>query len=191
VWGKVIQDSNPGFQPFGFAGGLYDRDTQLVRFGARDYDAETGRWTAKDPIGFGGGDTNLYGYVVNDPVNWVDPLGLFGSTAEGGVGCPSCHNLPNWMNPDPYFAKPPENAYDPNGPKAPGKPGEAEGFRDPKGGENWVPNPNPGKGGSSHGWQDAKGDVWCPTGPGGRGHGGPHWDVQTPGGDYRNVKPLR
>jgi len=75
VWGKVIQDSNPGFQPFGFAGGLYDRDTRLVRFGARDYDAETGRWTAKDPILFAGGDTNLYGYVVNDPVNWVDVKG--------------------------------------------------------------------------------------------------------------------
>jgi RHS repeat-associated protein len=79
AWGKVIQDSNPGFQPFGYAGGLYDRDTKLVRFGARDYDAETGRWTAKDPIGFGGGDTNLYGYVVNDPVNWIDPLGLQGN----------------------------------------------------------------------------------------------------------------
>jgi RHS repeat-associated protein len=78
VWGNVIQDSNPGFQPFGFAGGLYDRDTRLVRFGARDYDAETGRWTAKDPILFAGGDTNLYGYVLNDPVNWIDPLGLNG-----------------------------------------------------------------------------------------------------------------
>jgi RHS repeat-associated protein len=76
VWGNIIQDSNPGFQPFGFAGGLYDRDTRLVRFGARDYDAETGRWTAKDPILFAGGDTNLYGYVLNDPVNWIDPFGL-------------------------------------------------------------------------------------------------------------------
>ncbi|WAK01496.1 NHL domain-containing protein [Methylobacter sp. YRD-M1] len=76
VWGNIIQDSNPGFQPFGFAGGLYDRDTRLVRFGARDYDAETGRWTAKDPILFAGGDTNLYGYVLNDPINFVDPLGL-------------------------------------------------------------------------------------------------------------------
>ena len=74
-FGQVITDTNPGFQPFGFAGGLYDRDTKLVRFGARDYDAETGRWTAKDPILFAGGDTNLYGYVLGDPVNLIDPNG--------------------------------------------------------------------------------------------------------------------
>jgi RHS repeat-associated protein len=77
-FGNVISDSNPGFQPFGFAGGLYDQDTKLVRFGARDYDASIGRWTAKDPITFSGGDTNLYGYVLNDPVNIVDPAGLEG-----------------------------------------------------------------------------------------------------------------
>ncbi|RKG82245.1 hypothetical protein D7W79_03040 [Corallococcus exercitus] len=77
VWGNVVADSNPGFQPFGFAGGLYDRDTKLTRFGARDYDAETGRWTAKDPIRFAGGDSNLYAYVGNDPVNLIDPSGRF------------------------------------------------------------------------------------------------------------------
>ncbi len=58
-WGVVTRDTTPGFQPFGFAGGLYDRDTGLVQFGARDYDLETGRWTAKDPIGFAGGDSHL------------------------------------------------------------------------------------------------------------------------------------
>src|SRR2546426_783118 len=63
------------FQPFGFAGGLYDPDTGLTRFGARDYDPVVGRWTTKDPIRFGGGDTNLYGYVMADPVNLVDPNG--------------------------------------------------------------------------------------------------------------------
>ena len=76
VWGTVITDSQPGFQPFGYAGGLYDRDTGLTRFGARDYDPNTGRWTAKDPILFAGGDTNLFAYVNNDPVNWNDPPGL-------------------------------------------------------------------------------------------------------------------
>ena len=75
-WGKVLYDSNPGFQPFGFAGGLYDPDTGLTRFGARDYDAETGRWTAKDPILFNGGNANLYGYVLQDPLNGIDPAGL-------------------------------------------------------------------------------------------------------------------
>ncbi|MFY9263828.1 MAG: RHS repeat-associated core domain-containing protein, partial [Solirubrobacterales bacterium] len=76
-FGEVLTDSNPGFQPFGFAGGLYDGDTGLTHFGAREYDAEMGRWTASDPISFAGGDTNLYGYVINDPVNFVDPSGLF------------------------------------------------------------------------------------------------------------------
>ena len=61
----------------GFAGGLYDSDTGLVRFGARDYDAEIGRWTSKDPISFAGGDANLYGYVLGDPVNGIDSNGLF------------------------------------------------------------------------------------------------------------------
>jgi RHS repeat-associated protein len=76
-FGKVLSDTNPGFQPFGFAGGLYDRDTGLVRFGARDYDAETGRWSSKDPVQFAGGDTNLYGYGLQDPINHIDPSGLW------------------------------------------------------------------------------------------------------------------
>jgi RHS repeat-associated protein len=75
AFGNITFDSNPGFQPFGFAGGIYDLDTQLTRFGARDYDAQTGRWTAKDPILFSGGDTNRFGYVLGDPVNWIDPFG--------------------------------------------------------------------------------------------------------------------
>lgn len=73
-FGKVRLDTNPGFQPFGFAGGLYDRDTQLVRFGARDYDPDAGRWTSKDTSGLAGG-INLYGYAYNDPVNWIDATG--------------------------------------------------------------------------------------------------------------------
>jgi RHS repeat-associated protein len=71
-FGAVILDTNPGFQPFGFAGGLYDPQTKLVRFAARDYDPQIGRWTVKDPIGFTGGATDLYAYVLGDPVNASD-----------------------------------------------------------------------------------------------------------------------
>jgi RHS repeat-associated protein len=86
-WGRILMDTNPGFQPFGFAGGLYDADTGLVRFGARDYDPVVGRWAAKDPILFEGGQANLYAYVENDPVNRIDPLGRFGvaGAAIGGA----------------------------------------------------------------------------------------------------------
>ena len=84
-FGNILTDSNPSFQPFGFAGGIYDQHTKLTRFGARDYDAETGRWTAKDPILFKGGDVNLYGYVLNDPVNFIDPFGLVTWPASGAI----------------------------------------------------------------------------------------------------------
>lgn len=75
VFGRVTLDTASGYQPFGFAGGFYEDRTELVRFGARDYLAEAGRWTAKDPIGFGGGDSSLYGYVLAEPVNGADPSG--------------------------------------------------------------------------------------------------------------------
>jgi len=75
-FGEVLADSSPGFQPFGYAGGLYDHETGLVRFGARDYDPVVGRWLARDPIGFGGYQNNLYGYTDQDPINYIDPNGL-------------------------------------------------------------------------------------------------------------------
>ena len=83
-FGQITQDTHPGFQPFGFAGGLYDPATKLVRFGVRDYDAFTGRWTTKDPIGFLAGDPNMYRYLASSPVSFVDPAGNFLVTA--GVG---------------------------------------------------------------------------------------------------------
>lgn len=73
---NVLSDSAPAFDlPFGFAGGMADPDHSLIRFGARDYSPSVGRWTAKDPILFGGGALNLYEYAVNDPVNRTDRSG--------------------------------------------------------------------------------------------------------------------
>jgi len=67
----VVSGSGLNFIPFGFAGGLYDPDTGLLRFGARDYDPNIGRWLSKDPSLFRGG-VNLYAYSYNDPINYID-----------------------------------------------------------------------------------------------------------------------
>lgn len=102
-FGNIINDTNPTFTiPFGFAGGLHDRDTGLVRFGFRDYDPDSGRWTAKDPILFEGGDTNLYGYCVGNPISLADADGLIIETAFDiasiGYDVYSFAKKPSWGN---------------------------------------------------------------------------------------------
>ncbi len=76
AWGNVLTSSGPG-PCLGFAGGLTDSLTGLVRFGARDYAPAVGRWTSKDPA-WPYGVTNLFAYVDNDPVDATDPSGLVG-----------------------------------------------------------------------------------------------------------------
>jgi len=88
AWGNVLSDTNPGFQPFGFAGGLLDPTTGWVRMGARDYDPRAGRWTTRDPLFHLGDHLHLYAYVRNDPVNLIDPSGLYsiGFSFFKGIG---------------------------------------------------------------------------------------------------------
>jgi RHS repeat-associated protein len=101
-FGKVLVDSNPNYIPFGFAGGIYDSETKLVRFGVRDYDPRIGRWMSKDPVRFNGGDTNLYGYVLQDPINLIDPKGTWPEWLDKGVcsvtgRCnPGVPDAPDW-----------------------------------------------------------------------------------------------
>jgi len=188
----------------GYAGYFHHAESSLDLALYRAYDPTVGRWLNRDPINEAGG-VNLYGYANGNPTSLVDPTGTvaaaapllaFCLTPEGWVVCGGALVIgevwlithpPTIHVPDPLYNRPPSDAKDPEGAKAPGKPGETEGFKDPKGGEKWVPNPNPGKGGSANGWLDDKGRVWCPTGQGGRAHGGPHWDVQLPNGGNKNV----
>src|SRR4030095_9635745 len=54
---------------------------------ARFYDTDIGRWISTDPLGFGGGDVNLFRYVRNNPTNYTDP---------SGEDCPGC-DIPGWV----------------------------------------------------------------------------------------------
>ncbi|MCP4347388.1 MAG: RHS repeat-associated core domain-containing protein, partial [Desulfobacterales bacterium] len=102
-FGNVYYDSDPAFEiPFGFAGGLHDRDTGLVRFGYRDYDPDAGRWTAKDPILFVGRDTDLYGYAFNNPVNYTDSNGLAPIGPDGNTAAGHFDETGSWI-PDPSY----------------------------------------------------------------------------------------
>jgi RHS repeat-associated protein len=84
AWGVKLSDSNPTFElPIGFAGGIADGATWLVRFGWRDYEAGTGRWQSRDPILFRGGQANLFNYTFNDPLNYRDPTGNSGFVGAG------------------------------------------------------------------------------------------------------------
>ena len=75
-WGRVLLDTNPGFQPFGFAGGLYDPETGLERFGGRDYDATRGTWLRRDSDLSQLDRISSYSYCYGDPVDFVDPWGM-------------------------------------------------------------------------------------------------------------------
>ena len=72
AWGRVITDTRPGFQPFGFAGGLYDPASGLTRFGIRDYRADLGRWLTREPGAPTDTTTNAYRYADADPINKCD-----------------------------------------------------------------------------------------------------------------------
>lgn len=77
AFGVQVEDTGPAFAlALGFAGGLVDPVTDLVRFGWRDYEPASGRWTSRDPLLFAGEQGNLYSYVRNHPVGVVDRSGL-------------------------------------------------------------------------------------------------------------------
>ena len=69
-----------------YTGREYDADTGLYYYRNRWYDSETGRFISEDPIGFAGGDINLYGYVGNNPHGYIDPFGFWRCSSNDPPG---------------------------------------------------------------------------------------------------------
>ena len=93
-FGEVVSESNPGVDfRYGFTGRELDLETGLVYYRARYYDG--GRFISEDPIGFGGGDGNLYRYVFNSPTNFTDPSGniAVAPVVVGGIVIPIIADL--------------------------------------------------------------------------------------------------
>jgi len=77
--GQVLNSTPGGVDTrYKYTGREFDAETGLYYYRARYFDASVGRFIGQDPIGFSAGDSNLYRYVANSPIKYVDPLGLYG-----------------------------------------------------------------------------------------------------------------
>jgi RHS repeat-associated protein len=76
-FGQILAQQETVAQPFKYVGqyGVMAEPNGLYYMRARYYDPSVGRFVSEDPLGFGGGDVNLYAYVRNNPVKLVDPSG--------------------------------------------------------------------------------------------------------------------
>ena len=81
VFGNPVTGDFTTGVDYGYLGKSYDSRTGLYNYGYRDYNPQTVRFTTVDPIRDG---TNWFAYVNNDPVNYVDLLGLLASEPKRG-----------------------------------------------------------------------------------------------------------
>ena len=97
-FGNVTSETAAVDHLFGYTGRAYDEETGLQNNHNRWYDAANGKWLSEDPIGFDGGDANLYRYAFNDVTRRTDPTGeiapvIFGIALGGAVAI-------DWIWPD-------------------------------------------------------------------------------------------
>ena len=85
-FGEVIRATGPMAKanPFRFSTKYQDEESDLLYYGYRYYNAGTGRWISRDPIGENGG-ANIYACVWNDCLNKADSTGLFDGDTGGSI----------------------------------------------------------------------------------------------------------
>jgi RHS repeat-associated protein len=93
AFGAIVQ-GDFSHNPYGYTSHRYDHENGFYHYHFRKYDPLTGTWLTPDPIGIAGG-VNLYGFVRNNPVNFVDWLGLVQSAGELGIGNPGSYGGTN------------------------------------------------------------------------------------------------
>jgi RHS repeat-associated protein len=95
-YGVVRVRGGVGHNPFQFVGslGYYQHAASSVYVRARTLRVDVGRWQTEDPIGFAGGDWNLYGYVGNRPISMSDPSGKLPVIPIGAcIANPACRKV--------------------------------------------------------------------------------------------------
>jgi RHS repeat-associated protein len=85
---NLVSSTGTATNPYRYTAREYDQETGLYYYRARYYDPQIGRFLSEDPFHFGGGDTDFYPYVSNNPLNYRDPSG---KTKIHGNWCG-----PNW-----------------------------------------------------------------------------------------------
>jgi RHS repeat-associated protein len=116
----MVSASDPAFaNAYAYTGREWDKEIGLYYYRARYYDPMEGRFISRDPIGFAGGDVNLYAYVGNRPINWIDPWGLkiqrFGRAADLPIQVDH-----HWLKTDKY-----EGGMGPMDNRVPGQEGQS------------------------------------------------------------------
>ncbi|GAK54248.1 YD repeat protein [Candidatus Moduliflexus flocculans] len=101
-FGTLLAKTGTFDQPFQFSTKRADARIGMVQYEFRNYLPAIGRWMTRDPLGEAGG-LNLYAFVGNNPVNWVDPWGLMELPVN-----------PNDVNPNDWFLD--KRHYNPNNP---------------------------------------------------------------------------
>ncbi|OGL27236.1 MAG: hypothetical protein A3G44_03400 [Candidatus Rokubacteria bacterium RIFCSPLOWO2_12_FULL_73_47] len=75
-FGRTAAEGVSSGNPFQYTGRENDGLAGLYYYRARYYHPGLQRFLSQDPLGFAAGDVNLYAYVGNNPLNFIDPLGL-------------------------------------------------------------------------------------------------------------------